>query len=650
MIQYYFLNKKLQQLTPKTITVDIFDTLLLRKWQPEPWRFYQFTKIMIPILKGYGLHATSYYLYTQRQNLTQLLRINNQKVGNDYETTYKEIMLLLITDLARRQKISLSKRQASQIVNKLMTSELKYEKSQLYPNHQLLKVLKNAKIKGVKLYFVSDMYLQSAELKELLRANNITIFTGGISSADTLYGKSSGRAFVELSNIHKQISLTNTLHIGDNRHTDFRIPKQSGLHAYHLYIPFHRFKLEIGKYLYGARLKIILHNARSEQKEQYNQRLESQFSQDLMSTQLEAQYIGWLFAPAIIYYLHTLGTTSTVENKPVVFVTGESKMFLQLYNQLGYTNAKILPTLNRTVLIQAYAAILNKKGVQLHTMIPFVKRVLRRKNTYNALAVLGITTIQSNQSYLIGKRSISRAALNDIDIKSHIKQWNNALHTVLKQWQKVTNTRSNQSIIADIGWNDTVQILLKEILLESNKPNQISGMYLGRTGSNIFHPNIHTESQGVVFNSLSDKHAKYLYQPEVWESFLNQDNLGNLTRNDIITGVTQAIEFFNQSNFTAQDFWAMNQPLLVHALKYPPKRIIAVMANLHFDYGTKDEPICPLINTSATTTQSWKWLLFNRGKFKSFYFHQGWKWGAATYYHFRIPYRIWRFKTKKPSF
>ncbi len=46
MIQYDFLNKLLQQVEPSSITVDIFDTVLLRKWQPEAWRFYSLAKPM----------------------------------------------------------------------------------------------------------------------------------------------------------------------------------------------------------------------------------------------------------------------------------------------------------------------------------------------------------------------------------------------------------------------------------------------------------------------------------------------------------------------------------------------------------------------------------------------------------------------------
>jgi hypothetical protein len=509
-------------------------------------------------------------------------------------------------------------------------------------------VLNQAKINSSKIYFVSDMYLETEELNQLMKSKKIKLFSGGISSADTLLGKSSGRSFLELARKYPNISLISSIHIGDNMRSDFRVPKQIGLKAYYLYLPLHRLYLWAGKYIFGAILKYDTSKKRRHQKNMLSQKMKQQFSNKQMSTELEAQYIGWLFGPAIIHYLHRLGTTSSMQNKQVVFVSSESIIFTQLYKKLGYDNAKILPKLNRSKLIRAYSAILFKKDIKLYSIIPFVKKVLRRKNTRNALAVLNITRPDSNQYNLVGQRGLGESALNQIDISANVKAWNSELKSVISEWSKITGNR--QSIIADIGWNDTIQILLGEVLKESGKKADLSGLYLGRTGTNIFHPDIYSDSSGVIFNSLHSKPSKYLYQPAVWESFLNSDNVGNPTRENIILGINQIIDYYHSSDITTQDLWQYNRPTLLRVLKRPPRRLIEVLASLNFDYGTSDEPICPLVNTTSSPIKSWKWLLTNRSKFKSFYFHQGWKWGAASYYHFRIPYRIWRFKTKKSSF
>jgi FMN phosphatase YigB (HAD superfamily) len=648
MIQYYFLNKLLQQVEPSSITVDIFDTVLLRKWQPEPWRFYCLAKPMSEAINKAGLKSTTYQVYSARQNFSKLLRMANLENGKDHETTHSAIMNSIVDDLARQQKTRLSKAVQLKLATKLKDIELQYEINQLKPNKPLLKVLNQAKINSSKIYFVSDMYLETEELNQLMKSKKIKLFSGGISSADTLLGKSSGRSFLELARKYPNISLISSIHIGDNMRSDFRVPKQIGLKAYYLYLPLHRLYLWAGKYIFGAILKYDTSKKRRHQKNMLSQKMKQQFSNKQMSTELEAQYIGWLFGPAIIHYLHRLGTTSSMQNKQVVFVSSESIIFTQLYKKLGYDNAKILPKLNRSKLIRAYSAILFKKDIKLYSIIPFVKKVLRRKNTRNALAVLNITRPDSNQYNLVGQRGLGESALNQIDISANVKAWNSELKSVISEWSKITGNR--QSIIADIGWNDTIQILLGEVLKESGKKADLSGLYLGRTGTNIFHPDIYSDSSGVIFNSLHSKPSKYLYQPAVWESFLNSDNVGNPTRENIILGINQIIDYYHSSDITTQDLWQYNRPTLLRVLKRPPRRLIEVLASLNFDYGTSDEPICPLVNTTSSPIKSWKWLLTNRSKFKSFYFHQGWKWGAASYYHFRIPYRIWRFKTKKSSF
>ena len=648
MIQYYFLNKLLQQVEPSSITVDIFDTVLLRKWQPEAWRFYSLAKPMSEAINKTGLKSTPYQFYSARQSFSKLLRTASLETGKDHETTHNAIMNAIVEDLARRQKTKLSKAVQLKLVTKLKEIELQYEITQLKPNKPLLKLLNQAKNKSSKIYFVSDMYLETKELNQLLKAKKIKVFSGGISSADTLLGKSSGRSFLELVRKFPSISLISSIHIGDNMRSDFRVPKQIGLKAYYLYLPLHRLYLWLGKYIFGAALKYVSSKTRRHQKSMLSQKMKQQFGSKQMSTALEAQYIGWLFGPAIIHYLHKLGTTSSMQNKQVVFVSSESIIFEQLYKKLGYDDVKILPKLNRSKLIRAYSAILFKKDIKLYSIIPFVKKVLRRKNTRNALAVLNITRPDSNQYNLVGQRGLGESALNQIDINANVKQWNIELRSVISEWSKIAGKR--QSIIADIGWNDTIQILLGEVLKESGKQADLSGLYLGRTGTNIFHPEIYSVSSGVIFNSLKNKSSKYLYQPAVWESFLNSDNVGNPTRENIILGINQVIDYYRSSDITSQDLWGYNRPTLLRALKRPPRRLIEVLASLSFDYGTSDEPICPLVNTTSSPIKSWRLLLTNRSKFKSFYFHQGWKWGAASYYHFRIPYRMWRYKTKKSSF
>lgn len=649
-MQNFWVSYKINQIQPKYITVDIFDTLLYRKPEPEFYRFYKLSELFCNEFKKYGFYVTPYFLYLQRNYINTILRAENIKNGFDHETKHSDIFTTIVDDLMRRQNIKLSLANKKRLISRILELELEYERTQLNPSKSLLKILTKAKQNGIKIYYVSDMYLESKQIDNLLKSLDIKIFSGGISSADTLYGKSSGRSFEQLAQKYKSIDLTQALHIGDNHRSDVRTPKQYGLQTIWYYAPIHRLILMIYKVLFKFYFKFINHIERSKLRKQQSSILNTLFSNGPMNTKKEAEYIGWLFAPAIIYYLHFLGTSSQISNSKVVFITGESEQLSSFYRSLGFSNYSKLTDYNRTKLIRAYSSVLIKKGHKLDSIISLTKKILRRKSSRRALATLGITKENSHQFLLLGSNALSKQKLNQLDISPAQKLWDDNHDEVLKSWHKIVN-KNTQTIISDIGWNDTIQILLHEILLESESSTaKPSGMYLGRTGTNIFHSDITTQSVGIIFDSLQQKHAKYLYQPEVWESFLNLDNVDNLTRENILNGINQAIGYFNLSPQTAEVFWNNNRSNLLKVLRHPTKRMIEVMSNMKFDYGTQDEPICPLVNVSARKSQVLKWLIFDRARFKSFYFHQGWKWGAATYYKFRIPYRIWRIKSKKPSF
>lgn len=650
-MKYLRLQRYINKLKPQTIIVDIFDTILLRRPKPELWRFYELAKLSTEEYKKVGLNTTPLYLLSQRIYISSTLRAQNKMTGFDNETTHRAILQAIIADTARRQNKKLSANAVDKLYRRLHQIEIGYEIDQLALNKPLHKILQTAKSNKVKIYFVSDMYLEYRDLHNLLLKFKVKYFGGGISSADTLYGKASGKSFIELTHKYPSIKLNTSLYIGDQFRADSVRPKQFGLQTKWLAMPLHRSILLLGKIVFGTALKFLMVKEKLNQGRMQKIQLRKLFSKSIMNTQKEAQFLGWLFAPALIYYLHQLGLRSQVSQKQIVFVTSESNSLQSFYGRLGFTASKKLPKLNRTSLIQAYSYILTKKGLELTEILPMVQKILRRKDTTSALLTLGILPYTNKQHHLLGKSILSLKSLNKIDTRAAIKDWQQKHSLVLKDWRALKVPNSSKVMISDIGWNDTIQILLKEILVENNhNSTDLEGVYLGRTGANIFDPAIPTSSTGIIFNSLKSRKSKYLYQPEVWESFLNNDNIGKETREDIIAGISQAIDYYNSSFLTAQQFYNYNQKILYRALKKPSRRMIEVLSSLEFDYGTASEPVCPLVNISTKKSLPYKWMLVNRSQFKSFYFHQGWKWGAATYYHFRLVYRLWRSVSKKPSY
>lgn len=650
-MHYSALKKKLRDINPEVITVDIFDTLLLRKWQPENWRFYKLSKIQSNILNKSGFRVTAMLLFTQRNYFGKILRSENLKNGLDYETSLHKIFDCIIKDLSIRQKVKLTKFVKSSIIQKLIAEELNFEKPQLYPNNKLVKLLKNLIKKNKKIYFVSDMYLDSAEIKKLLNYHNIKFLKGGISSADNMVGKHSGRSFALLSKKYKNFNLTSTLHIGDHRVGDGKNPKQVGCNSFWLFMPIHRFKLFIGKFIFSVFLKVKILNENKKQFYYFGKSSKiSELENQQVTTYQQSVGLGWVFAPAIIFYLQQLHDRTVISGATPVFITSESKTFLHFYKLLGFGEAKTLPGINRNKMIQAYAKILYDQNVSFMSILEMAKKILRRKTNSSALVTLGISKIESQKWNIIGLKQ-TRQELKKLSLESVEKKWSNELKSIISSYRNLSKNNSKNIVLADVGWNDTIQILFTEVLKEKNMPyKKLRGLYMAKTGTNIFNSKIITNSEGIIFNSLTKKYAKYLYQPEVWESFLNSDNLDSETRNNIITGIEQCIEYFKNSQITAEQLYKITQPQLYKTLKNPSKITIETMANLKFDYGTLDESICPLVNLNQNQIKIYYWLFIKPSKFKDFYFHQGWKWGSATYYHYKLAYRLWRFKTKKPSF
>ncbi len=648
-MSYFYLKQKIDRVNPSTITVDIFDTLLLRKWQPEPWRFYKLAKATSDILNKSGFRTTQMQIFELRNYYSSILRQANLETGFDYETKYEDIVKNIIISLQKRQNINASKNTIKTLVDKIKNNELEFESKQLYLNKKLYKTIIPYLSKGMDIYFVSDMYLSSQDLSFLLKKCGSKLIYKGLSSADELLGKSSSRSFVQLQKKYPKIKLTSTLHIGDNKTGDKLYPFRVGVCTYWLRLPLHIMKLKMGKIIFGSILKTKRYFYTIDRQKKYMRNSGLFELNKTSSTKDTAQRLGWLFAPAIIRYLDFLGTYSTASNSQVAFITSESEVLNQFYEKLGFKGAKKYPQFSRNFMIQAYSSLLSKQ-FSFNSILAIAKKILRRKTNSSALATLQVSQPGSHKWELVGAKS-SRNEIEKLNLDSASKIWQKKYNEALRTWKSISHKSNQKVIIADVGWNDTIQILFHEIIKENKlDSSKLTGKYLGRTGTNIFSSNISTNSQGVIFNSLKSKHNKYLYQPEVWESFLNNDNIDSPTRNDIIDGINQALEYFQKSPLSADTYYQLSSDLLNKTLKKPCKQVIETLASLKFDYGTLDEQICPLVNIGESKIKVYYWLLFKRSKFKNFYFHQGWKWGSANYYNYKFAYRIWRFKTKKPSF
>ncbi len=634
MFIYTRLEKHIQQSQPKTITVDVFDTVLMRRNRAEQWHFWQFSKKAASTLQKSNISCSPLLYFSLRNYYNQVLRRANLDQGYDHEASLDSVNAAIIAELSRRKKTKLTPTKQKDLCKKLTQAEIQFEHEHLFVNKNLIKTLKHS---GLPIYFLTDMYFESGQIQQLLKMFGLTY--KGVSSADHLHGKSSGRSFARLCDKFPTVQVATNLHIGDHRQADIAVPEGMGMMVFWLNLPFHRLRLLITKYFFGLLVRIISTSAIRKEYKKITRRLFAQ--------RKTASTIGSIFAPAIIYYTHYLASISSARQAKVAFISSESYTLSNFYRQLGFRNYALLPTFNRTRLIRAYCYLQHKNGSSYLSLLPMIKKVQRRKTNYDALTTLGALT-NNNQYHLVGKKAFSEyLEKNDHQITKELKK---VYTQTVREFSKVAKIKDlNKVILADVGWNSTIQILLNEILKINNYKNTLSGIYLGQTGSNVFDPAISADSRGILFNNLEGTN-KYLYQPEVWESFLNTDNVSHPTREQILESASECIKVYQRSNLSPLDYYLASKKNLIGTLASPRRWLIAIFARLQFDYGTGNERPVPLVDTTRSPLFIYRLLLRDRAQFKQFYHDNGWKWGAATWYHFRLLYRLWRKKTKKPSF
>ena len=321
----------------KTITLDVFDTVLLRKIHPEEQQFLLVATRWLPLLqeKINPKITAEKVLYWRQYIREELFDINNKYVldhnPNDqkhYDVTLDTWFSNLIIALAANYNVELTTKTINHMVEKMIAIELETEIANLQPNHKLITVLAQLKqTYNLKLYFVSDMYLTTAQVQALLAAHHVDCFDAGITSTDAGYVKWDASLFYHLADpgiFGTEFDLFTNLHVGDNRNSDYLMPLRAGSQAVWL----------------TKRSRQVAHVAWRNQKNltEAQQRVAcrelDQLHQELGSSQLENQIwqkYGELFSLPLLTFLMHVGTAA--KNAPgctFLLVSSEAKLFKEI--------------------------------------------------------------------------------------------------------------------------------------------------------------------------------------------------------------------------------------------------------------------------------------------------------------------------------
>ncbi len=226
-----FIKNYIERNDISVLSFDVFDTFLLRNNKPEALRYLEISRLAIKKLRQ---------MYPDDKKLRSLTAedfCQSRIIG--MQATYRTRPLVqgcgegLIDEVFAMQRMVLGLKDGSESV--LREAEVEYESKNLKENVILSSLSNEFKNSGGTVILVSDMYLTSNIIADIIKKIiKFPVYDHIYSSADYVVSKRSGKIF---SIIEKELCAEGkaVLHIGDSWVGDVKRPREEGWNA--LYFP-----------------------------------------------------------------------------------------------------------------------------------------------------------------------------------------------------------------------------------------------------------------------------------------------------------------------------------------------------------------------------------------------------------------------------
>lgn len=606
-----------------TITVDIFDTILLRRIWPEGLQFLKAAEAALPLFHKYiQEEITPYEIYTWREHTRkEVLNAKRQDfdADNDVDLTLDEWFSELYSLLCAKYH-GVSQQAPKPFVDELIRIELELEKQSLFPNLALVDTLREAKTTNpqLKVYFLSDMYLTTAQVEDLLTHHGIAdVFDGGTTSVDTGNAKHSGRLFYHVhTNADRfvDLNLASNIHIGDSRHADVRMAEVAGSKAV-LYSKLRARKLRT----FTGRLVLRIQKATNRRSENraYERALRSAYPRE----HTHARYfhdLGFLFAqPMAAYLLHVGEMAKLVPDKHYIFVSSEAGTFIDAGKKLFggiYDKPKAALKLNRKRTISAVIwKLLQQKNEALITKIVRVVKYGEvsedRKELYDFLLTSKFPVDKAEINALSKKQFYSKlyADLQSADphYTKHLKE----------DFDYVSSTLPGDGkgvVICDVGWGGTVQAMYTLFAELVGYKGKIEGLYLGVHPPTRFRMAPIKMSGYLLPNVLSRKQRGY-WSAVIWEYVYtnkfqfegDEERLGWVSE-----GLAHGYEYFRHTRLApVEHFDFLAKARIKRLLRHPTNAEVDALSQIHYDFGFNDPQILTIVDTTTPRWRFWARIL-----------------------------------------
>ena len=213
----------------KVISFDIFDTLLLRPYaQPTD------------VFKHIGVLIKNGEIDGADKNDGEYFEKYRIKAEQDCRKETKEQSNNEIEDITLDEIYDYFAKNYGEKWRKYKQLEVDIETQTLQVNPEMVKIFDYAVSSGKQVIITSDMYLPVNTLENILKLKGYTGYSKLYVSSKTRKYKSTGNMFKYVIN-DLNIKPEEILHIGDNKVSDYEMPKGFGIDAYFAEKPFDKF-------------------------------------------------------------------------------------------------------------------------------------------------------------------------------------------------------------------------------------------------------------------------------------------------------------------------------------------------------------------------------------------------------------------------
>ena len=605
------IKRTIEQSEIRTISVDIFDTLLLRTLHPESARFYRIAQAWQRVLHKDVISATT--LMEMRAEVTQALRAVDEDRGGDGEITINDIVESVIHLLESRYDLTLSDTRRQTLASALIEAELQTEEAMLIPNHTLKALLIDAKTRGMRLYFLSDMYLSGDHIRRLLRHCSCDgLFDDGVTSSDIGMNKGTGRAYERmiLQQGFGTIDIRTHLHIGDHSYCDVLMPQRLGIRSIH-YDPHTR---RIGRHLVRmvrSVQRVTSRWARLRSVAQQYRRTMRQTHSTLSTAERIAYDIGTRLAPAVASYISFLGLYTEKTGETITFLSREGEAFSALLQKMKVDAPHIiLSTINRHLVLCATLHEVLHTSSRTHDerLSRFVIDRFCDENIPSFLHSLSVT--DEERDFIIRTLRFTQYTkkTNDhtiiIDALRRIYEKNEKMRSILSEksseliqvLQQHSIAGAKRMLIADIGWLGTMQYLLEIVFEKQGIDIDVHGLYLGTKVSENGADLAPRHARGVLFSPRHPALTGLILTECLWEYALETENQSAIQK-ALHAGVLAGIDFcVKHPSVPPPTLFRATLPSLIRFMNLPTPFEVRVMGAELFDLGLGMDERKPILS------------------------------------------------------